>query len=174
RLMRVEYLASLALLKKFYLLAKRYVQSFGQRRRLAAVGTEFTVPGDVVAVPGPAVDSDDVPGHILQRLDNKAGSRGPRFLIRCTAGKGMRLRHSVGYLQIDDDNLVFVTKRMFRWREHQIERSTIEDIEFKKRLLFDRLIIRTSGKQQQFYLFKDVADRGGRAYEILQVHKKHR
>ena len=86
----------------------------------------------------------------------------------------MRLRHSVGYLQIDDDNLVFVTKRMFRWRKHQIERSTIEDIEFKKRLLFDRLVIRTSGKQQQFFFFKDVADRGGRAYEILQVHKKHR
>lgn len=174
RLVRVEYLASLALLKKFYLSVKQYVQSFGQSRGLAAAGTEFTVPGDVVAVPGAAVDSDDVPEHILHRLDNKAGSRGPRFFIRCTAGKGMRLRHSVGYLQIDDDSLVFVTKRMFRWREHQIERNTIEDVEFKKRPLLDRLIIRSSGKQQQFFFFKDVADRGSRAYEILQVHKKHR
>jgi len=85
-----------------------------------------------------------------------------------------KLRHSVGYLQIDDDSLVFVTKRMFRTRDHEIERSTIEDIQFKKRLLFDRLIIHTGGKQQQFYFFKDIANRGSRAYEILEVHKKQR
>ena len=85
-----------------------------------------------------------------------------------------KLRHSVGYLQIDDDSLVFVTRRMFRMREHEIERSAIEDIQFKKRLLLDRLIIRTAGKQQQFYFFKDIANRGTRAYELLQVHKKER
>jgi len=108
----------------------------------------------------------------LHRFDNKVGSR---FFVRCTAGKGVKkLRHSVGYLQIDDDSLVFVTKRMFRMREHEIERSTIEDIQFKKRLLFDRLIIRTGGKQQQFYFFKDTANRGSRSYEILEVHKKEK
>jgi hypothetical protein len=165
RLMRVEFLASLALLKKFYLLAKQYVQSFGQPR-LAAVGTEFSVP----VVVGAAVDdSDDVPEHILHRLD-QAGSRGRRFFIRSTAGKGVkRLRHSVGYLQIDDDNVVFVTKRMFRLRDHQIERSTIEDIQLKKGIVFDRLIIRAGGKQQQFYFFKDITNRSSRAYEILQA-----
>ena len=175
RLLRVEFVASLALLKKFYLVAKNYVTGFGQRPGLATVGAELSVPVDVVGGGAPVDDSDDVPEHILHRLDNKAGSRGGRFLIRCTAGKGVKkLRHSVGYLQIDDDNLVFVTKRMFRMREHEIERSTIEDIQFKKRLLLDRLIIRTSGKQQQFYCFKDIANRGSRAYEILQVHKKQR
>ena len=174
RLLRVEYLASLALLKKFYLVAK---QSFRQRPRLATAGAEFSVPVEMVGG-GNAFDdgsNDDVPEHILHRLDNKVGSRGRRFFIRSTAGKGVKkLRHSVGYLQIDDDRLVFVTKRMFRMREHEIERSTIEDIQFKKRLLFDRLIIRTGGKQQQFYFFKDMANRGSRAYEILQVHKKER
>ena len=175
RLLRVEFVASLALLKKFYLVAKNYVTGFGQRPGLATVGAELSVPVDVIGGGAPVDDSDDVPEHILHRLDNKPGSRGGRFLIRCTAGKGVKkLRHSVGYLQIDDDNLVFVTKRMFRMREHEIERSTIEDIQFKKRLLLDRLIIRTSGKQQQFYCFKDIANRGSRAYEILQVHKKQR
>lgn len=176
RLMRVEYVATLALLKKFYLLAKQYVQSFGQRRKLAAVGSEFTVPVDVVGRSTAAVDDlnrEDVPEHILHRLDNKVGSRGRRLFIRATAGKGVkRLRHSVGYLQITDDSLVFVTKRMFRLRDHEIDRNTIEDIHFKKRLLFDRLIIRTNGKQQQFYFFKDISNRGHRAYELLQVHKK--
>ena len=36
------------------------------------------------------------------------------------------------------------------------------------------LIIRSDGKQQQFYFFKDIANRGSRAYEILQVHKMER
>ena len=142
RLMRVEYLATFALLKKFYLLVKQYL--VGESRPLAAVAGEFTVPVDVVAVPS-------------------------------AAGKGVKkLRHSVGYLQIDDDSLVFVTRRMFRQRNHRIERSTIEEIQFHKRLLFDRLIIRANGKQQQFYFFKDIFNRGSRAYEILQAHKKHK
>ena len=171
RLLRVEYLASLALLKKFYLVVK---QSFVQRPRLAAAGAEFSVPVEVVG--GDAVDdNEEVPEHILERLDKKVGSRGRRFLIRCTAGKGVKkLRHSVGYLQIDDDSLVFVTKRMLRMRDHEIERSAIEDIQFKKRLLFDRLIIRTGGKQQHFYFFKDIANRGSRAYEILQAQNRAR
>jgi len=174
RLLRIEYLASLALLKKFYLSAKQYVTGFGQHRELATVGAEFSVP--VVSGENAAVDdNDDVPEHILHRFDNEVGSRGRRFFVRCTAGRGVKkLRHSVGYLQIDDDSLVFVTKRMFRTRDHEIERSTIEDIQFKKRLLFDRLIIHTGGKQQQFYFFKDIANRGSRAYEILEVHKKQR
>ena len=170
RLMRVEYLATLALLKKFYLMVK---QSLSQPT-LAAVGSDFTVPVEV-AVRSAAGTSDDIPEHMLHHFDQKVASRGPRFFIRCTAGRGVkRLRHSVGYLQIDDDSLVFVTKRMFRLRDHEIERSTIEDIQFNKRLLFDRLVLRTNGKQQQFYFFKDIDNRGSRAYELLQVHKKHR
>jgi hypothetical protein len=133
------------------------------------------VPVDVIAVPSAAIDSDDVPEHLLHHLDSKVASRGSRFFIRCTAGKGVKkLRHSVGYLQIDDNSLVFVTKRIFRLRDHQIERSTIEDIQFNKRLLFERLIIRTNGNQQQFYFFKDIANRASRAYEMLQAHKKQR
>ena len=177
RLMRVEYLATAALLKKFYLLAKQYIQSFGERRRFAAVGSEFTVPVEMVGTSS-GIDvgnSDDVPEYLLDRLDKKAGSQGPRFLIRCTAGKGVnRLRHSVGYLQVSDDNLVFVTKRMFRLRDHKIPRNTIEDIQFQKGLLFDRLIIKANGKQQHFHLFKDAAKSGSRVYEILQGHKKQR
>jgi hypothetical protein len=175
RLVRVEYLATLALLKKFYLLAKQYV--LGEERRMAAVGSEFTMPVDVVGASSAIADgdSDDVPAHVLNRLDKKAGSPRPRFVIRCSAGKGVkRLRHSVGYLQISDDSVVFVTKRMFRLRDHVVARNTIEDIQFTKGLLFDRLTIRTDGKEQQFHLFKDVANRGSQAYEVLRVHRKQR
>ena len=170
RLIRVEFLATLALLKYWFQSVKQLV--FGEPRQLAtADGVSF----DVIGSPGGADLNDDVPEHVLYHLDNKAGARGKRLLIRCTAGKGVKsLRHSVGYLQISDDTLLFVTKRFFRLREHQIDRATIEDIQFRKRLLFDRLIIRTNGKQQQFYFFKDIADRGRQAYDLLQIHKKQR
>jgi hypothetical protein len=177
RLMRVEYLATLALFRKLYLVAKQYVQGLGQRQGLATAGAELPVPVDVMGSASAAVDfgsSEDVPEHVLHHFDKKITSPSRRFFIRCMAGKGVRLRHSVGFLQVSDDSLVFVTKRMFRLRDHQIERNTIEDVQFNKRLLFDRLIIWTNGKQQQFYFFKDIANRGRRAYEILQAHKKHR
>jgi len=179
RLMRVEYLATLALLKRFYLMTKQYVYNFAERRRLAVAGSGVSVPVDVISASSDGLAeaelNDDVPEHVLYHLDNKAEAHGKRWLIRCTAGRGIKkLRHSVGYLQISDNSLIFVTKRFFRLRDHQIERNTIEDIHFKKRLLLDRLIISTSGKQQHFYFFKDVTNRSHRAYELLQIHKKQR
>jgi len=128
RLMRVEYLATVALLKRIYLL-------FARQRE--------------------------------ESLETQS-------LIRCTAGKGIKkLRHSVGYLQITDDSITFVTKRFFRRREHRIDRKTIADVQFKKRLLLDRLIINAGGKQQHFYFFKDVENGGQRAYDLLNHHKRY-
>ena len=130
RLVRVEFLAGIALLKWWFQLAMRYVTGSTNR------------------------DTD---------LSNE---------VRCIAGKGVKsLRHSVGYLQVSDDALTFVTKRLFRLREHRIDRDTIEDIQFKKRPLLDRLIITTNGKQQQFFFFKDISNRSQRVYDILRVHK---
>ena len=149
RLVRVEFLAVLALLKRSFLLVTRYV--FGARGQLATA-EGVTVPVEVIA------SSNDVPDA-----------------IRCTAGKGVKnLRHSVGYLQIKDDSLIFVTKRFFRLRKYHIDRDTIEDIHFEKRFLLDRLIVRTGGKQQLFFFFKDIANSSRRAYELLQTHEQKR
>ena len=134
RLMRVEYLAVLALFKRLYVRAKQFV--FGSE-------------------------------------DDEVTVQGNRASIRCTAGKGVkRLRHSVGDLHFNDDRLVFRAKRFFRLREHEIDRRAIEDVHFQKRLLFDQLVIRTNGKQQQFYFFKDGASRNQYVHELLQTHKK--
>jgi hypothetical protein len=129
RLIRVEFLAALALLRWFFHWVKQSV--FGNERRSSAT------------------------------IDTVSG-------VRCIAGKGVKnLRHSVGDLQIDDDCLIFVTKRFFRVREHRLDRDTIQDVEFKKRPLLDRLIITTNDKQQQFFFFKDIANRGERIFEVL-------
>ena len=126
RLLRVEFLATIALLKRWFQLIKQAV--FGDHEPLE------------------------------------------RGLVRCAAGKGVKnLRHSVGHLQVSDNSLIFVTKRFFRVREHKINRDTIDDIQVKKRLLLDRLTISTNGKQQQFYLFKDNANRGEEIYSALRT-----
>lgn len=152
RLLRVEYLATLALLKRFYLSAKQFVYRLASGPQLAVAGSGGSVSVDIISAPEDVVTD-----------------------LRCIAGKGVRgLRHSVGYLKITDDSLTFVTRRSFRRREHRIDRNTIDDITFKKRLLLDRLIISTNGQQQQFYFLKDTAQRSQRAYELLQVHKKQK
>lgn len=157
RLVRLEFLAVLALLKWFFQLAGQYVFGFGKRRRLATADG-VSVPVDMIESSHAGIDDADLNDD-----------------LRCAAGKGVRnLRHSVGYLQIGDESLIFVTKRLFRLREHRIDRDTIEDIHFKQGLLFDRLIIRTSGKQQQFFFFKDTANRSQRVYERLRIYKKQR
>lgn len=130
RLVRVEYHATLALLKRFF-------------RRVAG--------GGATAEPGASLP----------------------FEIRAIAGKGVkRLRHSIGTLQINDDSLIFVTRRGFRQREHRIDRATIEDVQFKKRLLLDRFTITSNGKQQQFYFFKDNANSALVVCELLDRNNK--
>lgn len=134
RLLRVEFLATTALLKWLFHRVKQSV--FGNERRPAA------------------------------KVDAASA-------VRCIAGKGVKnLRHSVGGLQISDACLIFVTKRFFRVREHRIDRDTIQDVQFKKRPLLDRLIIATNGKQQQFFFFKDIANRGQRVFELLAGPEK--
>jgi hypothetical protein len=179
RLMRVEYLAALSLLKKLYAIAKQYAFSFSRRRALAGAGSSMNVAigagaGAIGDLSGPNF-IEDLPEHYLYYLDNKIQLEGIRCCIRCVAGKGLKgLRHSVGYLHLTDDNLVFVTRRFFRFRNHQINRANIEDVHFKKRILLDRLILRCNGKQHQFFFFKDTSNRGETVFSTLSAHKKQR
>src|SRR5205085_3215085 len=159
RLMRVEYTAALALLKKLYMIARGYILNYRQRRLIAA-GTNLSIP--VGASSESLADcsstrhwSDGVPEHYLHYLDHDLPGQDVSTCIRCVAGKGIKgLRHSLGYLQIRDNALLFVTRRSFRFRNYQIDRNTIEDVHIKKRILLDRLILRSNGKQQVFSIFK--------------------
>ena len=94
--------------------------------------------------------------------------------VRCVAGKGIKgLRWSVGYLQVRDNELLFVTRRSFRFRNHQIDRQTIEDVNIKKRILLDRLILRADGKQHVFSLFK-YPPHSDNLLRLLDSHRKTR
>lgn len=178
RLMRVEYTAALALLKKLYMIARGYVLNYRQRR-LVAAGTDMTFSvGDSsdssAQVTGAIHWSDDLPENYLHYFDQKIPKQDVRSCVRCVAGKGIKgLRHSVGYLQVRDGDLVFVTRRSFRFRNYQIDRNTIEDVHIKKRILLDRLVLRANGKQQVFSLFK-YPPNAENLGSLLSVHKKLR
>lgn len=180
RLMRVEFLAAFSALKKLYANAKQFAFGFFKQPALAGAGSGGNIPVDVseVTAYGGASEPDvveDVPEHYLHYLDNKIQLHGKHSCIRCVAGKGVKgLRHSVGYLHLTDDNLVFVARRFFRFRDYQVDRNSIEDVHFKKRILLDRLILRINGKQQQFFFFKDVSNRGEKVFGMLEIHKRQR
>jgi hypothetical protein len=178
RLMRVEYTAAIALLKKLYMIARVYVLNYRQRRLIAA-GANMSIPvGSRTVSSSDGLSarhwSEDVPEHYLNHFDKDLQQGDVRSCIRCVAGKGIKgLRHSLGYLYVRDNDLLFVTRRSFRFRNYQIDRTTIEDVHIKKRILLDRLILRANGKQQVFSIFKyppHIED----LLRLLQVHKKTR
>lgn len=177
RLMRVEYTAALALLTKLYMLTKAYVLNYRQRR-LASAGTNLSIP---VALSDSSVNSanfanwsDGLPDHYLHYFDNKLPAGDVKSCVRCVAGKGIKgLRWSVGYLQVRNNELLFVTRRSFRFKNHQIDRQTIEDVNIKKRILLDRLILRADGKQRVFSLFK-YPPHSDNLLRLLDSHRKTR
>jgi hypothetical protein len=177
RLMRVEYTAALALLTKLYMIAKAYVMNYRQRR-LAAAGTNLSIPvtsSDSSAEGDHSPSwSDGIPEHYLHYFDNKLPPGDVKSCVRCVAGKGIKgLRWSVGYLQVRDNELLFVTRRSFRFKNHQIDRQTIEDVNIKKRILLDRLILRANGKQRVFSLFK-YPPHTDDLLRLLDSHRKTR
>lgn len=118
----------------------------------------------------PHLTNDEMPLDHVYYLRGKFNLEDQTAVIRCVAGKGIRgLRHSIGYLNITSDELIFVCKRLLRLRDYVVQRGTIEHVHFKKHLLIDRLSLRASGKTHSFYLFKDAAERAEAISESLHA-----
>ena len=82
----------------------------------------------------------------------------PAAGIRAAATDNIRgLGNSIGYLVIGAEDLAFVAKRGLRQRVHRIKFADIEQAQWKRGLLMNRLIVRTPKGEQAFYVFKDVA-----------------
>lgn len=81
----------------------------------------------------------------------------PATGIRAAAADNIRgLGNSIGYLVIGADNLAFVARRGLRQRVHRTKLADIEQAEWKRGLLMNRLVLRTARGVQAFYVFKDV------------------
>jgi hypothetical protein len=81
----------------------------------------------------------------------------PASGIRAAATRNIRgLGNSIGYLVIGADDLAFVTRRGFRHRVHRIKLANIEQAQWRRGLLMNRLVVVTAKGEQAFYVFKDV------------------
>lgn len=66
------------------------------------------------------------------------------------------LRNSIGYLVIGSDRLVFVARRMFRFRARRVNLGDIVEADWKRGLLMNRLVLRTTEGDRTYYVFKNV------------------
>ena len=148
RLIRVETLALLALLQKFF----------------APKHTEL-VAGTVQ----PAI-LDEMPEEFSDHFKKTFGNDLPSFAIKCVASKGVkRLRNSIGYLCVTNGQLIFITKRWFRFRTHVVDRALVSNFQFKKKLLLDRISFEAQNKKHHFYFFKDRLNRPENTYIMLKT-----
>lgn len=95
------------------------------------------------------------------------------FCVKCVAGKGMKgLRHSIGFLQLSDRRrLIFTTRRSYRFRHQQIDLNSLDELQFKKGLLLDRIAWKAARTQQIFHFFKHRLNHGQEVLQILQKAK---
>lgn len=155
RLMRIEVNAIFAVFKKFFVKLKRLLT-----RTQRVSSAEFT--------------NCEMPVDYVYHVNDKFKLDGHAKVIRCAAGKGIRgLRHSIGYLNLTPDEVVFISKRLLRLRDFAIPRSKIEHVHFKRQLLMDRLVLRVAGKQHVFYFFKDAHNRGESISRAFQNSNPH-
>jgi hypothetical protein len=100
---------------------------------------------------GPIVASD------AQKVQRALHLETPAAGIRAAATDNIRgLGNSIGYLVIETDHLAFVAKRGLRQRVHRIRFADIEQAEWRRGLLMNRLVLHTTKSEQAFYVFKDV------------------
>jgi|ERR1051326_2233370 hypothetical protein len=78
--------------------------------------------------------------------------------ILCAATKKVTgLRNSIGYFTFCGDELLFVTRRLFKYRLHRTRIEDIHAAQLKRGILMNRLILTMSvGGEISFYLFKNV------------------
>jgi hypothetical protein len=115
-----------------------------------------------------SITSDDMPEEYSDHIRKALGEELPSLVIKCIGGKGVkRLRNSIGYLCLTNNQFVFIARKWFRFRARVIDRKEISNYDFKKKLLLDRLSFVAKDKRQYIYFFKDSDDRPEKIYNML-------
>jgi hypothetical protein len=96
------------------------------------------------------------PGH-LDHLARELGIREEPPALRAVPAKGMRgLHRSIGYLCLIGD-LVFVTRRSWRYQHRRVPLSDLGEVSFKPGRFLDHLILLRGKSSIRFDLFKNSA-----------------
>ncbi len=137
RSIRIEWKSFAALFRKFFL------------REPEASSVAVSLPKTLD--PRFSVSLQPLPREYVERL----GLREPPPSAYCAAGRGVAgLFNSIGYLCLLPDELVFVTRRLYRWRTHRIRVADIAASQFLRGMLLDTLSIQTEGREEVFDVFK--------------------
>jgi hypothetical protein len=128
--------------------------------------------GSRTAFPGPAMPPDSmlsggsrdiiaqlpfepIPDRSARKLRSALNAGGVRAGIHCAATRSIGgLKNSTGYLCVLPDQLVFVTRRMFRQRLFSIHATEVRDVDVRRGIFVDRLFVRTDGGEFAFDVFK--------------------
>lgn len=96
-----------------------------------------------------------LPEPLARTIEEALHVASPPAGLRCAPTKSIRkLRRSIGYLCLAGDKVVFVTRRMFRYRIHAIPLGEVRDFRLSGGLLLDDLVIETHKAPLRFDVFK--------------------
>lgn len=89
--------------------------------------------------------------EVLRGVAVPAGTEG----VRCVAtGSIEGLRNSIGYLRVEPERVVFVTRRLFRTRTYAVPLGEVLEVRWRRGLLVDELTLRGGTRDRTFYVFK--------------------
>ncbi|MCC6587068.1 MAG: DUF4126 domain-containing protein [Bryobacterales bacterium] len=150
RLLRLELTSLAALLNKWFgseaalrLPTPEHLAGAGKARQLWDA-----INGKLKILPEPLARTIEEALHVAS----------PPAGLRCAPTKSIRrLRRSIGYLCLAGDQVVFVTRRMFRHRIYSIPMADVRDFRLSGGLLLDDLVIETTKAPLRFDVFKTAA-----------------
>ena len=153
---------------RVYRLLRLEIVSFGALiNKWFGSGTALRLPTpDHLAGPGKARQLweamngklEILPEPLARTIEEALPVASPPAGLRCAPTKSIRrLRRSIGYLCLAGDHLVFVTRRMFRYRIHAIPLAEVRDFRLSGGLLVDDLVIETTKVPLRFDVFKTAA-----------------
>jgi hypothetical protein len=158
RSIRIEWKSFVAIFRKFFL----------QEGHASSLTAALPLPKPLDA--RFATSLQPLPPQYAERL----GLNAALPAAHCAAGRGVPgLFHSIGYLCVLPDELIFITRRLFRWRTHRIPVSAIAASQFLRGMLLDTLSIQTEGREEVFDVFK-VATRSAYANRGTGIRIEHK
>jgi uncharacterized membrane protein len=152
--------------KIYRLLKLEFLALRGLWNRL--VGSERSGPGGRLELPpGLSPNTASLFYMLAEKMDPMPDSwreqvrsrlkldRVPDALLCAASNGGVKhLRNSVGYLMVAGNDMVFVTRRGFRFRSYSIALGEVEEVRWEKGLLLDTLTIRANDRVHEFEVFK--------------------
>ncbi len=98
---------------------------------------------------------DSLPSAYRNYITGETGGGRPAML-RAVGRDGVgSLRHSIGYLMVSGQELVFVTRKWRRYRTFRFPLSTAARLEHRRGVLMDRIVCRNEERTCEFGVFKD-------------------